>query len=58
VLLLFILYVVLVFPKIVHRNALSTNSHILFTCDNTYIMESKDELVFDDFFSSNTPCCL
>jgi hypothetical protein len=26
------------------------NSCILITCDNTYIMESKDELVFVDFF--------
>ncbi len=24
--------------------------HILITCDNTYIMKSKDELVFVDFF--------
>ncbi len=26
------------------------NSCILVTCDNTYIMESKDEFVFVDFF--------
>ncbi len=26
------------------------NSYITVACDNTYIMESKDELVFVDFF--------
>jgi hypothetical protein len=26
------------------------NSHILVACENTNIMESKDELVFVDFF--------
>jgi hypothetical protein len=31
------------------------NSCILVTCDNTYTMESKDELVFVDFFVHPIP---
>jgi hypothetical protein len=31
------------------------NNHILITCDNTYTMESKDELVFVDFFVHSIP---
>ncbi len=31
------------------------NSCILVTCDNTYIMESKDEFVFVDFFFHSIP---
>ncbi len=32
-------------PSIVTKN-----SHILVACDNMYTMESKDELIFVDFF--------
>jgi hypothetical protein len=31
------------------------NSYILIACDNTYIMESKDELVFVEFFFHPIP---
>jgi hypothetical protein len=31
------------------------NGHILVACDNTYTMESKDELVFVDFFVPPIP---
>jgi hypothetical protein len=31
------------------------NSHILVACDNTYTMESKDELVLIDFFIDPIP---
>jgi hypothetical protein len=33
------------------------NSCILIACDNTYTMESKDELIFVDFFV-HPSCCL
>jgi hypothetical protein len=38
-----------------HLSSIVTKMVILVACDNTYTMESKDELVFVDFFIHPIP---